>query len=126
MLRRIAIALLALATPAVAETIQQQEASSAAGGVVRVLDKISGDTTDIQINRGQSEVFGRLTITLDDCRYPTKNPNSDAYAHMDIVEAHDSGKSLPVFSGWMFASSPALSAVDHARYDVWMLRCTNR
>ena len=61
-----------------------------------------------------------LTIRLDACRYPTDNPTSDAEAHLTITETD---VPAPVFDGWMIASSPGLSALDHPRYDVWVLRC---
>lgn len=64
-------------------------------------------------------VFG-LDVTLSDCRYPTDNPTGDAFAFVTVREKAD-----PAiwFEGWMIASSPALSALDHSRYDVWVLRC---
>jgi hypothetical protein len=114
MIRALAAALL-LAAPAAA-----QEVADAPGGVVRWLDKVSGELDDIDLSRGQSAVRGRLTIQLDACRYPVADPASNAYAHLTI---RDSLAAEPVFSGWMIASSPALSAMDHARYDVWILRC---
>ncbi|MDZ7909794.1 MAG: DUF2155 domain-containing protein [Gemmobacter sp.] len=61
-----------------------------------------------------------MTIQLDECRYPTANPSSDAFAHLTISEEK---RETPVFSGWMMASSPAISALEHPRYDVWVLRC---
>jgi hypothetical protein len=97
-----------------------QEAVSAPGGVVRWLDKVSGATGDMELARGQSAVAGRLTIQLDDCRYPADDVPTIAYAHLTIL---DRLASDPVFSGWMIADSPALSALDHSRYDVWVLRC---
>ncbi len=97
-----------------------QEAAEARGGVVRWLDKLTGEVVDIDLPRGQSVVKGRLTIQLDECRYPVADPSSNAYAHLTIV---DNLQAAPVFSGWMVASSPALSALDHPRYDVWILRC---
>lgn len=97
-----------------------QQVTSAPGGVLRWLDKTTGETADIELSRGQAAVSGRLTIQLDDCRYPTADPSSDAYAHLTILEQ---GRDAPVFSGWMLASSPALSALEHPRYDVWVLRC---
>ena len=92
----------------------------APGGVVRWLDKVSGETGDLELSRGQSVVTGRLTITLDDCRYPGSDGATDAYAHLTIF---DSLRRNAAFSGWMVASSPALSALDNSRYDVWILRC---
>lgn len=105
-----------LAAPAAAA----QEVASARGGLLRWLDKVTGETGDLDLSRGQSAERGRLTIQLDECRYPVADPASNAYAHLTI---RDALVVEPVFSGWMIASSPALSAMDHPRYDVWVLRC---
>ncbi|MEM6304580.1 MAG: DUF2155 domain-containing protein [Pseudomonadota bacterium] len=94
--------------------------TSASGGVLRVLDKISGQTSDLQVPRGGSERLGNLQLTLRDCRYPAGNPSGDAYAAVEISEA---GRQGVLFSGWMIASAPALSALEHPRYDVWVIRC---
>ena len=72
------------------------------------------------LSRGQSAKFGRLVVRLDSCRYPTGNPASDAEAHLTIMEETTKAE---LFTGWMLASSPALSALDHPRYDVWVLSC---
>ena len=113
--RRLVLVLALAASPASAETV-----ASAPGAVLRALDKVSGETTDLEIARGQSLRYGRLTIVLGDCRYPADNPASDAYAWLEI---RDPALTEPAFSGWMVASSPALNALDHPRYDVWVLRC---
>lgn len=110
-----AIALL-LSTPALA----QQQAVSGKGAVLRGLDKVNGQTVDVQLqNGGRAEVFG-LTVDLADCRFPAENPTGDAFAFLTVLET---GKSSVQFQGWMVASSPALNALDHSRYDVWVLRC---
>ncbi|WP_370323311.1 DUF2155 domain-containing protein [Pseudorhodobacter sp. E13] len=103
-----------------ATPLTAQDAVTAPGGVVRWLDKVSGETGDIELSRGQSAQNGRLTIQLDDCRYPSDASPTEAYAHLTIL---DKLMDVPAFSGWMMASSPALSAMDHSRYDVWILRC---
>ena len=97
-----------------------QDVASAPGGTVRWLDKISGVTKDIEMTVGETQDHGRLSITVDDCRYPVNDPTSNAFAHLTI---RDSLQEQPVFMGWMIATSPALSSMDHARYDVWVLRC---
>ncbi len=97
-----------------------QEAVEAPGGRVRVLDKLTGKTTDLDLSRGQSQSVGRLTVSLQECRFPKNNPASDSWMHLFITDA---SAATPVFSGWMLASSPALSALDNARYDVWVLGC---
>lgn len=103
-----------------AQPVAAQDMADAPGGMLRVLDKLSGVVEDIDMARGQSAVIGRLTLLLDACRYPADNPASDAMVHLTI---NDSAATTPAFSGWMVASSPALSALDHPRYDVWVLRC---
>lgn len=103
------------------ETVQDTAVSSAAGAVLRGLDKVSGDVTDLAISVGESARLGRLVVQLEDCRYPVDNPSGDAFAHLTVrVE----GIAEPAFDGWMIASSPALSALDHPRYDVWVMRCS--
>jgi hypothetical protein len=114
-MRSALVALALLASPAMA-----QDATLASGGILRWLDKLTGETADIELAAGEGAVSGQLTILLDECRYPTENPTSDAFMHLTITDERVGG---PVFSGWMVASSPALSALDHARYDVWPLRC---
>jgi hypothetical protein len=94
--------------------------SSAPVAVVRALDKLSGETTDLELRRGQPTAYGKLSIVLGDCRYPTNDPSSEAYAWLEV---RDPDMSRPAFSGWMLASSPALHAMDHPRYDIWVLRC---
>jgi hypothetical protein len=107
--------LLLLSAPAAA-----QETVTSPGGILRWLDKITGETADIELANGEAAVSGQLTILLDECRYPIDNPASNAFVHLTITDARVTD---PVFSGWMIASSPALSALDHSRYDVWPLRC---
>lgn len=106
--------LLLAAGPAIAET------ATSTGGMLRWLDKVSGDTEDLELSVGQSVQRGHLTIQLDECRYPANDPASDAFAHMTVMDARVTD---PVFVGWMIATSPALSAMDHPRYDVWVLNC---
>ncbi|MEH7829248.1 DUF2155 domain-containing protein [Gemmobacter denitrificans] len=110
----------ALIAALLASSAAAQNVTSAPSGLLRWLDKTTGETADIELSRGQAAVSGRLVIQLDDCRYPTDNPSSDAFGHLTIME---DGRAQPVFSGWMMASSPALSALEHPRYDVWVLRC---
>ncbi|MGR3659602.1 MAG: DUF2155 domain-containing protein [Paracoccaceae bacterium] len=98
-----------------------QEATTAEKGVVlRALDKVSGKVVDFELTPGQTKQLGRIQVTLNECRYPTGNPSGDAFAYLLIRNA---GDSVAVFEGWMIASSPALNALDHSRYDVWALRC---
>lgn len=102
--------------------VQRPEAiaASAPGGVVRVLDKINGTLTDLELRNGETKGVGSLTVTMGECRYPAENPSGDTFALVSIRTAQDE---VAVFEGWLIASAPALHALDHPRYDVWALRC---
>lgn len=100
--------------------LMAQEAATALGAELRVLDKLNGIVTDVSLRRGQSARLGYLQINLSECRYPRANPNGDAYAEL-VVTYRDS--ETPAFEGWLIASAPALNAMEHPRYDVWVLRC---
>lgn len=97
-----------------------QDMADAGAAQLRLLDKLTGEIFDLTLSRGQSKSFGRLTVQMDDCRYYPDAPAADAIVHMTIL---DVASQDPVFNGWMTAASPALSALDHPRYDVWPLRC---
>ncbi|MEL6644725.1 MAG: DUF2155 domain-containing protein [Pseudomonadota bacterium] len=100
-----------------AEAVDQAPAA-----VLRGLDKVSGVVRDIEIAVGETAQLGRLSVSLSECRYPVANPSGNAYAWLDITVE---GLSDPAFQGWMMAASPALNALDHPRYDVWVIRCSN-
>jgi hypothetical protein len=89
---------------------------------LRGLDTLNGTTLDLEIAVGETIRFGHLEVTAEACRVPEADPDGDAYAFLRI---RDIREDAPRFSGWMFASSPALSALDHPRYDVWVLSCSN-
>ena len=92
-----------------------------AGAVLRALDKVAGGSQDLSLQVDETVALGHLDITLLACRYPVEDPASNAFARLQV---HDNREDRSLFSGWMVAASPALNALDHARYDVWVIRCT--
>ena len=103
-----------------APSIWAQEALSGSSALIRGLDTITGERSDIDAAVGETVAFGRLEIMVDDCRYLPENPATHSYAALRITEA-PSGQ--VVFHAWMIASAPALSAMEHPRYDLWLIRC---
>jgi hypothetical protein len=103
--------------------VQAQDVQTAigTGAELRVLDKINGETADLRIANGSGATMWRMQVDLGECRYPEGNPSGDAFA---FVTLRIEGQVEPVFRGWMIASAPALNALDHPRYDVWVIRCT--
>ena len=114
--------LVAAATPPASAQDAAVRAVRANGALLRGLDKISGTTTDLPLAVGGSIDFGRLTVRLGECRQPADDPESDAFAQMTIT---DRQAGSTAFSGWMIASSPALSALDDSRYDIWVVNCND-
>lgn len=91
------------------------------------LDKSTARTTTFEAKVGSTITYGPLFIRIQACRKspPIETPESAAFLQIWEVPP-ETGKSEWVFSGWMFASSPALSAMDHPVYDVWVLDCLGR
>ena len=98
--------------------IDSVEAESAR---LRLLDRMTGLVQTFEMAPGETARRARLEIALRACRVPRVDARADAWAFLEI---RDLREAAPRFSGWMFASSPALSALDHQRYDVWVLSCS--
>ena len=111
------IAALALATPAAAETISNPIASFSG------LDKITGRITNFDVYINETVQFGALQLTPRVCytRPPTETQRTSVFLEVDQVSLK--GGSQRVFTGWMFADSPALNAIDHPVYDIWLVDC---
>lgn len=123
--RRRPAVLLAALTVALAGAAAAAHADPAGIVVLRALDKITARVSIIEVPVGETVEFGSLQITARYCdkRPPTETPESAAF--IEVVEAKPDEPPTPRFSGWMFASSPALSAMDHPVYDLWVIDCTN-
>lgn len=89
------------------------------------LDKVTARTSTFTIAVGETKVLGSLRITLRACKENPPVEPPEAAAFLEVVENKPGEQAEPVFSGWMFASSPALSAMEHPIYDVWVLSCSD-
>lgn len=91
--------------------------------VLQGLDKITGHVRTIEAVIDQPVRFGTLDILVRTCRKrpPEEPPESAAYLQITETKPGEPSKSL--FSGWMFASSPAVSALEDPVYDVWVIDC---
>jgi hypothetical protein len=139
MIRSVAFTLLAsvlAASVAQAANFVQKDTAT-----LRALDKITGRSTDIEVKVGEPVVFGSLKVELQVCYQtpPEEAPESAAFLKIAstqpvavetmeaAVDAEDvetvSDENPELFSGWMYASSPGLSALEHPVYDIWVIRC---
>jgi hypothetical protein len=105
----------------VTETPTQKIPNSRA--VFSGLDKITGRIISFDAAIGETVQFGALQVTARACytRPPTEATNTDAF--VDVDEVTLKGEIKRIFTGWMFALSPGLHAVEHPIYDVWLTDC---
>lgn len=94
--------------------------------VLQWLDKVTARVSTVTAPVGQTTRIGNLEILVRACRYRPPEETPESAAFLDITEMEPGAPAHEVFRGWMFASSPALSAMEHAIYDVWVLDCLSR
>lgn len=111
------VALLCLVVPADAQRIENQVA------VFATLDKVTARISKLEVPLGQSVKFGSLKVTPRVCysRPPTEPPKTTSF--VEVEETQLDGQVKKLFSGWMFAESPGLNAVEHPVFDVWLTDC---
>ena len=95
------------------------------GALFSGLDKITGRIINFDAAVGETVQFGALQVTPRVCytRPATETTNTDAFIEVDEVTLQ--GEVKRIFTGWVFASSPGLHAVEHPIYDVWLTDCKN-
>lgn len=110
---------LLLGAPAAADTVPAKIAR------LGWLDKTTARVGELDVPVGETTDLGVLTISVKSClrRTPPDEPENASY--MQIVERGPGAPNL-IFQGWMLASSPSLSAMDHGVFDVWVLECTDK
>ncbi len=90
------------------------------------LDKITARISTFDVPVGQSVNFGSLTIKVDACYRTPPEERPESASFLEITDHRSEDKSdVEVFDGWMFASTPGLSALEHPVYDVWVKECLN-
>src|SRR5205807_4491303 len=91
--------------------------------VMQGLDKITARVSRFDAPVGQIVVFGTLSIAVRDCEKSAPEEQPENAAFVEIAENRPGEEKLRRFSGWMFSSSPALSALEHPVYDLNLLEC---
>jgi hypothetical protein len=91
--------------------------------ILQGMDKVTGRVMTIEAPVGSTVHFGTLEIVVRTCRKRPPEELPEAAAFLDTWEIKSGEAAVSLFRGWMFASSPALSALEHPVYDVWVLDC---
>ncbi|WP_322988073.1 DUF2155 domain-containing protein [Hoeflea sp.] len=112
-----AVAVLGVQVPAEAARVENPVA------VFSGIDKITGRITTFDVYVNETVQFGALQVTPRVCysRDETEAPKTTTFVEVDEITLDRKIRRL--FTGWMFADSPGLNAVDHAVYDVWLKEC---
>ena len=105
------------ATPVSAQPIANPIATFAG------LDKITGRITRFDVYIDETVLFGALEITPRACYSRPATETQRVSAFLEVDQRSLTGTSRRIFTGWMFADAPALNAIDHAVYDVWLIEC---
>jgi len=108
------------AAPSVADRISNPVAEFAG------IDKITGRIITFDVYIDETVQFGALQVTPRVCysRPETEQPKTDSFVEVDEITLDR--KIRRIFTGWMFAESPGLNAVEHAVYDVWLKGCKQK
>lgn len=94
------------------------------GAILQGLDKVTARISTLEANLGQTVSFGSLSITVRRCQRSRPDQKLERAAFVEIDNTDPATKQKKrVFSGWMFMSNPAISALEHPVYDVWVKDC---
>ncbi|MEO1193156.1 MAG: DUF2155 domain-containing protein [Pseudomonadota bacterium] len=93
------------------------------GALLQGLDKISAKTFAFEAPFNRPIRFGHLEVIVRACHAKVRAAAPERTAFLEVYEAKDGEARKKVFSGWMFASAPSVSAMEHPVFDVWVVGC---
>jgi len=92
---------------------------------MQAMDKITGRVSIIEVPVGGAVSFGSFSVVVRSCKAKTEEEAPENFAFVDISDKSFNNEEYNIFKGWMMSSSPAVNAVEHPIYDVWLLKCFN-
>lgn len=118
---RAALAALVMCTAAIGPAYAQR-------AVVRGLDKVTGQARDYTLTVGRPARIGSLEVIARSCSKSAPEETPEVTIFLEVFDnpparEGEETERREVFQGWMFASSPGLSALDHPNYDIWAIDC---
>ena len=93
------------------------------GALLQGLDKVTARVSTFEAPQDKPVRFGTLEVVVRTCSKAPPEETPESTAFLEIYSVRPSEEPVRVFSGWMFASSPALSALEHPVYDIWIVDC---
>lgn len=118
---RAALAALVISAATIAPAYAQR-------AVIRGLDKVTGHARDYTLTVGQPTRIGSLEVIARTCSKSAPEETPEVSVFLEVfdnppVREGEEAERREIFQGWMFASSPGLSALDHPNYDIWAVDC---
>jgi hypothetical protein len=95
------------------------------GALLQGLDKVTARVSTFEAPQDKPVRFGALEVVVRTCSKAPPEEPPESTAFLEIYNVRPGEEPVRVFSGWMFASSPALSAMEHPVYDIWIVDCIN-
>lgn len=114
-----------MAGPAAAQSGQTFTYREMGTAVLQGLDKVTARISTLTMPLEQTKRFGTLEVTVWACRKRPPEEPPESAVFLTIVERKRGVPPARLFQGWMFASSPAISALEHPVYDIWALDCVD-
>lgn len=92
---------------------------------LQAMDKITGKVSIVEVPVNGRAEYGTFSIVVRSCKTRSPEETPENFAYVDVVDNYQTENPVNIFRGWMMSSSPALNAVAHPIYDVWLLKCLN-
>ena len=92
---------------------------------MQAMDKITGRVSIVEAPVNGEVKFGTFSIVVRSCKTNAEGEIPENYAFVDVTDKSFDKEEFNIFKGWMLSSSPAVNAVEHPIYDVWLLKCFN-
>lgn len=92
---------------------------------MQAMDKITGRVNVIEVPVGGEVKFGSFSVVVRSCKTRSEDEIPENFAFVDVTDKSFDKEEFNIFKGWMFSSSPAINAIEHPIYDVWLLKCIN-
>lgn len=90
---------------------------------MQAMDKITGRVSIIDVPVGGAVTFGTFSVVVRSCKTKTEEEAPENFAFVDVTDKSFNSEEYNIFKGWMLSSSPAVNAVEHPIYDVWLIKC---
>ncbi|MBQ8870740.1 MAG: DUF2155 domain-containing protein [Alphaproteobacteria bacterium] len=92
---------------------------------MQAMDKITGRVSIIEVPVNGEVKFGTFSVVVRSCKTNAEGEVPENYAFVDVSDKSFDKEEFNIFKGWMLSSSPAVNAVEHPIYDVWLIKCYN-